>query len=431
LTDIAAATGGTLHGSPVDVAGVAIDSRAVRGGELFVPIVAARDGHDFVPDALERGAVDWLGSHPVAAAEPWVDVADTATALLDVGRLARTRLPDRVVGVTGSVGKTTVKDLAVEVLGGAFVAHGSERSFNNELGVPITLAGAPDDAGAVVVEMGARGRGHIALLCDVARPTIGIVTVVALAHAEMFGTIEEVAAAKGELIEALPSDGAAVLNADDERVAAMRERTGATVLLFGRGPGADVTAEQVALDDNLRPTFTLRTPRGSSLVRLRIHGEHQVANALAAAAAGVAAGVDVETIAAGLGRASLSPHRMDLRRTDAGALVLNDAYNANPTSVAAALRALAAVPARRRIAVLGVMAELGPDGPAEHARIAALADELGIEVLAVDCDDYGSEVVDGVEGAVERLGPLGPGVAVLVKASRVAGLERLAEVLLR
>jgi UDP-N-acetylmuramoyl-tripeptide--D-alanyl-D-alanine ligase len=434
MNAVAEAVHGMLHGAPVECEGAAIDSRVVRGGELFVPIVAERDGHDFVAAAVERGASGWLASRPVDVDGPWIEVDHTAGALLDVGRYARTQLPERVVAVTGSVGKTTVKDLTIEVLAGAYTAHGSERSFNNELGVPLTLAGAPDGTEAIVVEMGARGRGHISLLCDVARPTIGVVTIVALAHAEMFGTIEEVAAAKGELVEALPETGTAVLNADDPRVAAMRTRTGATTLLFGASPDADVTAEDVVLDDHLRARFELRTPVGHAPVRLRVHGAHQLTNALAAAAAGLAAGVDVETIAAGLGRAALSPHRMDLLRTADGALVLNDAYNANPTSMAAALRSLAAIPARRRIGVLGVMAELGPGGPAEHERMAALAAELGIEVLAVACDAYGPTVLDvvaDVDGALGALGALGEGDAVLVKGSRVAGLERVAEALVR
>ena len=223
-TDIAAATDGGLHGDDVTVSGVAIDSRQVVGGELFVPLVAERDGHDFVPAAVARGAALVLTQQRVPTDVPSVAVADTAAALLDVGRLARRHLGSLVVGITGSVGKTSTKDLAAAALARRYRTAASEKSFNNELGVPLTLANAPDGTEAAVVEMGARGRGHIALLCDVARPTVGVVTAVVHAHTEMFGSIEEVAVAKGELVESLPAAGTAVLNGDDPRVAAMARR---------------------------------------------------------------------------------------------------------------------------------------------------------------------------------------------------------------
>jgi UDP-N-acetylmuramoyl-tripeptide--D-alanyl-D-alanine ligase len=297
------------------------------------------------------------------------------------------------------------------------------------------LANSPDDVDAVVIEMGARGRGHIADLCAIARPTIGIVTTVALAHAEMFGTVEEVAAAKGELVEALPSSGTAVLNGDHPLVAAMAKRTDARVVTFGiETPGVDVTASNIVIDDELRPSFRLHSPWGEAEVHLGVRGTHQVMNALAAAAGAIACGVSVESAVGGLATAELSPLRMDLQRTARGALVLNDSYNANPTSMEAALRGLAALTARRRVAVVGVMAELGPTGPAEHRRIAALARELGIELVAVEAPAYGGEVgtahVPDIESAVKVVGELTDGDAVLVKGSRVAGLEQLAARLL-
>jgi UDP-N-acetylmuramoyl-tripeptide--D-alanyl-D-alanine ligase len=400
----------------------------VQGGELFVPIVAERDGHEFVGQAVAAGAAAYMSSrgdvdHDATA----VLVDDTGAALLQLGRYARTRLGDRVIGITGSVGKTTVKDLTAAALRPAYVTHASVRSFNNELGVPVTLTTAPDDVEVVVVEMGARGRGHIKLLCDIARPTIGIVTAVELAHAEMFGTLEEVAAAKGELVEALPDSGVAVLNADHPLVIGMASRTHARVVTFGvDAVGADVTASAVAIDDELRPSFRLDSPWGGADIRLAARGAHQVSNALAAAAGAMAAGAAPDDVATGLAAATVSPWRMELRRTAAGAVVLNDAYNANPTSMEAALRSLAALPARRRVAVLGVMAELGADGPAQHRRIADRARELGIEVIAVATRDYGTEPVADIDAAVDALGSLGEGDAVLVKGSRVAGLERVA-----
>jgi UDP-N-acetylmuramoyl-tripeptide--D-alanyl-D-alanine ligase len=330
------------------------------------------------------------------------------------------------------VGKTSTKDLLASALSRRWRTAASEKSFNNELGVPLTLANAPAGTEAAVIEMGARGRGHVQLLCDVARPTIGVVTAVVHAHTEMFGSIDEVASAKAELVESLPSAGTAVLNADDARVAAMAQWTAARSLLYSANGDAraDLVAEDLAVDEELRVRFTLRTPSGAAPVALQVRGEIQVANALAAAGAALACGVAVEEVAAGLGDAVLSPWRMDLRRSRSGAVVLNDAYNANPTSMAAALRSLAAVPAQRRVAVLGLMAELGESSQVEHERVLALADELGIDVIAFETVAYGQPAAEGVDGALAALGPLGRGDAVLVKGSRVAGLERVAAALL-
>jgi UDP-N-acetylmuramoyl-tripeptide--D-alanyl-D-alanine ligase len=426
---MADATGGTRVGEDVVAEGAAIDSRAVARGEVFVPVVAERDGHDFVADALARGAAAYLTARsPVGGTA--VVVADTATALLDLGRAARRRLPDRVVGVTGSVGKTSVKDLLAAALRSRLRTSASVGSFNNELGVPLTLLNADEGVEAVVVEMGARGPGHVALLCDVAAPTVAVVTRVAAAHTEVMGDLDRIAESKGELVEALPRTGTAVLNAADPRVAAMASRTKATVVRFGAG--GDVVADGVELDDELRPSFRLRSPQGDVDVRLAVAGAHQVDNALAAAAAALACGVGPEDVAAGLARARLSPLRMALGRATSGLAVIDDSYNANPASMAAALRALAALPARRRFAFVGTMAELGERAAADHREVAALAAELGVQVVAVAEPAYGVEVVPDVEAATARATELelGEGDAVLVKASRVARLERLADALL-
>jgi UDP-N-acetylmuramoyl-tripeptide--D-alanyl-D-alanine ligase len=431
--DLAAATGGVVLGPTAEVDGISIDSRTVAPGQLFVPIVAERDGHDFIHQAVAAGAAAYLTARdgePIAGASA-IGVADTAAALLDLGRAARARLPARVVGVTGSVGKTSTKDLLAAALATTYATTANERSFNNELGLPITLCGAPAGTEAVVVEMGARGVGHISLLCDIARPTVGIVTRVDGVHLELFGDLRTVALAKGELVEALPADGLAVLNADQPAVAAMAARTAAEVVRFGRDPGADVTAEDVSLDAELRPRFTLRTPWGSTALRLAARGEHQIANALAAAAAAIPLGVPVDAVADAFATAAISALRMQLERTPSGALVLNDAYNANPTSMAAALDALVALPASRRIAVLGIMAELGDDAEAAHRAVALRAGALGIRVIAVAAPWYGpdAEHVADVEGALGALGVLGESDAVVVKGSRVAGMERVAAAL--
>jgi UDP-N-acetylmuramoyl-tripeptide--D-alanyl-D-alanine ligase len=419
-TEIAAATAGTVDGDNVVVDGVAFDSRALKPGQLFVPVVAERDGHDFVDSAVANGAVAYFTSrgrlHPTATA---IHVSDTAAALLAFGRHARTRLPDRVIGVTGSVGKTSVKDLVAT----HYVTQANEKSFNNELGLPQTLCNAPDGVEAVVVEMGMRGFGEIALLCEIARPTIGVITVIGEAHTGRVGGIEGVARAKGEIVESLPEWGTAVLNADQPVCIALKQRTNAKVLGFGTTAG-DVRAENVVLDRLARPSFHLVTPWGSADVKLAVSGAHMAVNAAAAAAASLAAGVPLDKVVAGLTAAQLSPWRMEITERADGLVVINDAYNANPTSMLAALDALAALPVEgRRVAVLGLMAELDDDGPARHRAMAAHARGLGIEVVAVGTDDYG---VAPTADLSAMLATLNGADAVLVKGSRVAGLEKVA-----
>ena len=448
------AGGGAAGGRVIDsrvVDGLAIDSRLVRPGQLFAALSAERDGHDFVASAFASGAAAALVERESGPDGPWsgpvLVVPSVPDALAAFARLARDRLdgtglagagpdiagPARVVGVTGSVGKTTTKDLLANVLARRFATVASEKSFNNELGVPLTLANAPAGTEAAVIEMGARGAGHIRFLCEMARPTIGVVTVVEGVHTEVMGPIDQIARAKRELVEHLPADGLAVLNAADPNVAAMAAHTVAPVLSFGTG--GEVHAEAVELDDELRARFTLRSSWGPTEVHLGVRGAHNVTNALAAAAVGLWLGVDPREVAAGLAEAPASPWRMELLRVPGGPTVLNDAYNAGPASMAAALAAVAALPAPgagRRIAVLGLMAELGDEGPAEHRRIAGLADELGVEVLAVGCDLYGSPwTADSADDVAGALGKLGPDDVVLVKGSRVAGLERAAEALTR
>jgi len=426
-SDLAAAIGGRVEGPDVVVDGASQDSRAIRRGQLFVPVVADRDGHEFIGAALANGAAAYLTAGPLAGGTAIV-VDDTVAALQAAGRHARTRLRNPVFGITGSVGKTSVKDLLACVLSERLATASSAQSFNNELGVPLTLLNAPDGTQAVVVEMGARGVGHITELCAIASPTIGIVTRVAAVHTEAFGTIDDVARAKGELVEALPKGGVAVLNAGDPRVGAMASRAVASVVTYGEG--GEVRAEQIVLADDLRARFRLVSPWGSQDIALGVRGRHQVENALAAATGALVVGEGLTAVAVGLARGVLSRWRMDLSTAPSGAQVLNDAYNANPTSVAAALDSLAALPARRRVAVLGVMAELGEREAAEHAAIGQRAHELGIRVIAVAAPAYGGEDVATVEAALALLGPLDDGDAILVKGSRVAGLEGLAAALL-
>jgi UDP-N-acetylmuramoyl-tripeptide--D-alanyl-D-alanine ligase len=420
---VAHAVGGSLVGPDVDVVGASQDSRDVTPGALFVPIVAERDGHQFIPAAIAAGAAAYLSARGHRG-HTAVLVDDTGEALCRLGAAVRARLPDRVIGITGSVGKTSTKDLVGAVLGMSWKTHASEKSFNNEIGVPLTLCNAPDGTDAVVVEMGARGPGQIMSLCAIARPTIGVVTTVGAAHLELFGSVEDVADAKAELVAALPLDGAAVLNADDPLVAAMAKRTRAQVITYG--DAGELRAENVCLERDLTTRFVLSGPWGRVDVHLGVRGVHNVPNALAAAAAGLVAGVPLDAVASGLHSARLSPWRMELIDAPSGAAVLNDAYNANPISMRAALYALAAIPAQRHIAVLGVMAELGDSTDDAHHGVGELARKLGVRVIAVGVSTYGGEVVADVSGALAALDSIGEGDAVLVKGSRVAGLEHLA-----
>ena len=429
--DLAHALGGTHHGPDISITSVSIDSRTCADGSLFVPVVYERDGHDYIRPALENGAVAYLSSRgPVAGtgSATFIEVPDTGAALLRIGSVARDRLPDRVVAVTGSVGKSTVKDLAGSVLSRRWRTLVSPGNYNNELGLPLALANADEGSEALMLEMGARGIGHIAQLCAVARPSVGIVTMVAAVHTEVFGSIDDVARGKAELVEALPAHGFAVLNADDARVAAMAQRTEAGVVTFGQR--GDIRAEDVSVDDRQRAGFHLRSPWGGADVKLSVHGVHNVANALAAAGAGLVLGLGPEEVAAGLGEARLSHWRMEITTAPSGAVVINDAYNASPVSVDAALRTAAALPARRHIVVLGAMAELGPEGPDEHRRMGRLAADLGFHLLAVGTDLYGPTPTSDWEAALDAVGRLQPGLGegdvVLVKGSRVLGLERLA-----
>lgn len=423
--EIASATGGRLVGDDVTIDGASIDSRTIERGRLFVPIVGERvDGHDFIDPAmtLYLTARRHVGGNAV-------EVVDTGEALIALGRAARTRIPDRVVGITGSVGKTTVKDLLTAVLRTRFETLASPGNFNTEIGLPLTLLNGSERADAAVLEMGARGIGHISLLCSIGAPTVGVVTAVAPVHTEVFGTIDDVASGKSELVAALPASGTAVLNGDDARCAAMAAVTDARVLTYRVDGDADLVAADVQFDDELRPRFTARTPWGDAEVRVNVRGVHQVSNALAAVGAALAVGATLDDVVAGLSRVELSHWRMDLQRSAAGARIINDAYNASPISMDAALRTLAALDAERHIAFLGTMAEL-EDAAAAHRDVAALATSLGVRVIAVDEPRYGVENVGSISEAARAV-DIGPRDAVLVKASRSVGLEALAAELLQ
>lgn len=414
-----------MVGPDVEIDGVSFDSRSIEPGQLFVPLVAERDGHQFIAAALARGAAAYFTSVPAEGGTA-IEVPDTLRALMGFAAAQRLTIDAPVIGVTGSVGKTSTKDLAWAALAASRSTWANERSFNNEQGLPTTLLNMPEGTEVLMLEMGMRSLGEIAELCAIARPTIGVVTRVAEAHSDRVGGIDGVARAKAELIEALPGDGVAILNADDARVRAMSSVSACPVLLFGESADADVRVSKLHLDDLARASFHLDTPWGACEVRLSISGRHMANNAAAALACVGAVGGDLSAGAEALGDVGLIAMRMDAQRTASGAVILNDSYNANPTSMRAALDALADLTANRRVAVLGLMAEI-TDSEAEHRAIAAYAADRDITLLAYGTDLYG---ITPTDDPVAVLGSLAGGDAVLVKASRMVGLERIAAALL-
>jgi UDP-N-acetylmuramoyl-tripeptide--D-alanyl-D-alanine ligase len=452
LAEIVSATGGVLHdGDPAAmVTGpVVIDSRLAESGSLFVAIKGEHtDGHGHAAAAVDSGATVVLAARPLGV--PTVVVQDPVAGLARLARAVLDRLADvAVVGVTGSSGKTSTKDLMAAVLETAGPTVAAVGSFNNEIGVPLTVLAADSGTRHLVVEMGARGRGHISYLCEIAPPAIGVVLNVGTAHAGEFGSREATAVAKRELVESLPADGVAVLNADDPLVLAMASATSGRVLTFGMSPAADVRAERIEVDDHGRAAFDLLTPSGAARVRLRLHGLHHVSNALAAAAVAHVLGVPVERVARAISEATpRSRWRMEVVERDDGVTVVNDAYNANPESVRVALETIAAMSGGRRSwAVLGEMRELGAAAATEHAKVGTLAVRLGLSrVVAVGdgargISDAARETavpgttylaeepvfVSDVDAALTLLrAQVRSGDVVLVKASRAAGLERVA-----
>jgi UDP-N-acetylmuramoyl-tripeptide--D-alanyl-D-alanine ligase len=449
LSDVATAVGGRLDGADADavVRSVATDSRRVEPGALFVARRGERlDGHAFAADALGRGAVAVLAERVVDG--PTVVVEDTGNALLDLAEDERRRWPSEtaVIGVTGTNGKTSTKDLAAAILGTRFRTHASPASFNNEVGLPMTLLSAPEGIEVVIAELGARREGDVALLCEVARPGVVVVTNVGVAHLGVFGSWEAIVRAHAEPVDTLGSDGVAILNADDAVARAVGERTPARIVTFGAAAEADVRASDVSLAEDGRASFELHAGGDRERVELAVPGEHMVPNALAAAACGIELGLSAAECAAALKGARISAWRMETFTSPAGVLVLNDAYNANPESMAAGLRtARWMARSGRLIAVLGHMAELGPIAFDEHERLGELVVRIGVDRLvtvgepalaiaraAVREGQLPTDVAsydDASDAAADVRAWARAGDVVLVKGSRVAGLERVAEAL--
>ncbi len=448
IAQLAQFTGGTLDqvGDPdaIVTGPVVIDSRAVRRGALFAALPGTRvDGHDYAGAAAKAGASLVLGTRPVGV--PALIVPDVAQALGLVARALVDRLPElTIAGITGSAGKTTTKDLAAQLVSALGPTVAPVNSFNNEIGHPLTVLRADASTRYLIAELSARGAGHIAALCEIAPPRLGVVLCVGHAHAGEFGSRAQIAAAKAELPAALPADGVAILNADDPYVLAMAGKTVARVVTFGQSADAEIRASDIELDRLSRPRFTLTTPAGSAPVALALAGVHNVDNALAAAALAGELGLSVPAIADGLSKVTaVSKWRMEITERADGVIVVNDAYNSSPEAMTAALAAISVIAAgRRAYAVLGRMAELGDRSREFHEQAGVIAARTGLTgIIAVG--DEAAPILTGAKSEPDFTGELlgvpddqaaiaaltdrlGPGDVVLVKASRAAGLQTVA-----
>jgi UDP-N-acetylmuramoyl-tripeptide--D-alanyl-D-alanine ligase len=441
LSAIAMWTHGHLHGGDASVSGVAIDSRKVQHGDLFVAFKGEHvDGHLYLADAKARGAVAALVERRVESALSQVEVESTELALGDLASAVRAQRNARVIGITGSNGKTTVKTLTASILSRHGRTHVNTGSFNNEIGLPLTLLWMPEDTEYAVLEMGAGKPGDIEYLAAIARPDIGLVNLIAPAHLERMGTIEMVAETKGALYRALPADGVAVINADDAFASFFAGLAGGRrVLRFGLDHKADVGAEILEQRaDGSR--FVLSTPHGDAEVQLPLPGRHNIANALAASSIALALDVPVDTIVAGLEQATAVEGRLKRIAMPDGWTLIDDSYNANPSSMRAAIDTLALATGERWL-VLGDMAELGADARVLHAGVGRHAREQGIDRLfaigplnAAAVDAFGSGGTHFADKAalIDALrAELHVGVTCLVKGSHSAGMEHVVAALKR
>ncbi|WP_329741332.1 UDP-N-acetylmuramoyl-tripeptide--D-alanyl-D-alanine ligase [Dyella sp. A6] len=435
LSAIALWTHGRLLGADAEVTGVAIDTRKLKAGDLFAAFKGERvDGHDYLAAAAAAGATAALVSRKVDVDLPQVLVDDVEAALGDLASAVRAQRQARVIGITGSNGKTTVKTLTASILSLHGRTHVNTGSYNNEIGLPLTLLAMPEDTEYAVLEMGAGKPGDIAYLAAIARPDIGLVNIIAPAHLERMGSVEVVAETKGALYQALPADGVAIINADDAFAGSFAGWAGSRrILRFGLEHRADVGADIVEQRAD-GSVFVLSTPSGDAEVRLGLPGRHNVANALAAASIALALDVPLDVIVKGLERAAPVEGRLRREAMPGGWMLVDDSYNANPSSMAAAVDTLA-LAAGERWLVMGDMAELGADAHALHAGVGARAREKGIDRLfatgplsaaAVDAFGAAGEHFADKPTLIEALEKnLHEGVTCLVKGSHSSGMEQV------
>lgn len=446
IEQVCAATYGTAHHLAATdlITDVRIDSRDISDGCLFIAIKGERvDGHDFAAEVIAAGAKAVLSARQLD--QPCIVVDDPVLALGRLARWVRSRLLTcTVIGVTGSSGKTSTKEFIAGILAADGPTVCPRGSLNTEVGVPLTILEADATTKYLVLEMGMRGEGQIRYLTEIAMPSVGVIVNVGTAHMELLGSREAIARAKGEIVDDLPADGFAILNGDDPLIVAKGDDTRANVVRFGRGVECEVRATDVRLDAAARPSFTLTYDNESEPVTLKVHGEHFVQNALAAAAVALSLGISLDVVAAGLRIAGLdSKWRMEVRELGNNITLVNDSYNANPESMRAALAATASMAAGRRSwAILGEMRELGESSRAEHESLGRAAAKMGIDRLICIGDaltatheaalaaGLTSVTVTSIEDAVSIVTTEAiTGDVILVKASRGIALERVADAL--
>ncbi len=439
LAAMASQIGARFHGEDLPFPEVSIDSRTLRPGELFVALRGPSfDGHAFVEDARVKGAAALMVDQRLDTPLPAIEVADTRIGLGEMARVWRNRFSLPLVAVTGSNGKTTVKEMLAAILGERGALLATRGNLNNDIGVPLTLLRLRPGHRAAVIEMGANHAGEISRLTSLASPTVALITNAAAAHLEGFGSLEGVAHAKGEIYGGLNSDGTAIVNADDSFAGLWLElNRGRKVITFGLERDADVSATWDG--DAQGSSLALTTPRGNIELRLSLPGRHNVMNALAAAAAALAMGVELESIRSGLQSVAPAPGRLEQKRGIGGARIIDDSYNANPASLGAALKVLAAA-AGERLLVMGDMAELGEDALRLHRQIGCMARDQGIQRLyatgdlsraAVEAFGPGGRHFDNREQLIAALrGELDAATTLLVKGSRSMRMERVVDALL-
>ncbi|MDH7601993.1 MAG: UDP-N-acetylmuramoyl-tripeptide--D-alanyl-D-alanine ligase [Armatimonadota bacterium] len=445
---LTACQGELLSGDPdVEITGVSTDTRTLQPGDLFFALTGqTSDGHKFLADAFARGASGVVVSRKVETQHLAIRVEDTLLALGALARYYRAKFTPVVIGVTGSVGKTTTKEMIAAVTAPLGLVLKNPGNFNNEIGLPLTLFGLSKEHKTAVLEMAMRGPGQIAYLADIAKPQIGVITNIGLAHIELLGSLDAIADAKAELLEALPEHGAAVLNADDAYFDSFQRRTKASIISFGESPNADVRLTEVSADEYGCCTFEVCTPRGKLKARISVPGEHIVRNALAAIAVGEILQVPHEAIESALTQFQPPEKRCNVTTTKSGVVVIDDTYNASPASVLSALRTLRMMQGGRKVAVLGDMLELGGAAHDAHLNVGRAVNELGLDVLIAvgnlaklisqGAADSGFppqhiyEFENSQQAAAHLPGFVHLGDVVLVKGSRAMKMERIVEALL-
>jgi len=432
-SEVARITNGRLVGADAIANGISFDTRTLLSGQVFVAVLGERDGHEHLAAASEAGAAFAIVSAGRSVAHlPCLETHDTVAALGQIAKDCRVRLSstleNRVIGITGSAGKTSTKNMVFSVLSSCWLhTHAATASLNNDIGLPVTIINAPDNCDALVLEMGMRGFGEITRLCDIAQPTISIVTNVGDAHSERVNGIEGVAKAKSEIVTALGVDSVAVLNADDERVRAMSSLAKGQVITFGTSTDADVRVDLVSTDNSGIVTAAFHYAGTSHVGVIPLPGVHMMLNAAAAVAVGLTCGVSLPDAVSALANTVSESGRMQWRTSDTGLRIIDDSYNANTSSMMAALRVLTGVHASQRIAVLGQMAEIAHTEES-HRSVAQFCTKNNIELLALETGMYGTDALS-LDEVIRRVSDNAHAV-VLVKGSRAARTERVVHALL-